>query len=129
MRGVPDESERRNWLRVNGELPRVHTNEVWVVNLEGCPLDKPIMRPGVTSEVGCLKSERERRVDDLPGERQPGHSVRRERRDPRHSLFYEENKIYKTTQRKRHRMDWLCGLELKNESVSRGSLSQRTNFI
>lgn len=36
------------------------TNEIWVVNHEGNPLDEPIVRLGVISETRCLKRMRQR---------------------------------------------------------------------
>lgn len=83
-----------------------------MVNLEGRPLDGPIiMECGVISSTKYPGRQRPRgwvtnsHVQDLPRrEMKPGDSVRREKKDPRHS-FDEDNNINKTTQRRIHRLD------------------------
>lgn len=103
------------------------TKEIWVVNLEGHPLNEPIVLPGVISEAGCTDRERQKkgwrstlmyRTYWGEGGRPGLHTTGEER--PRHLLYVTNNKV-----RRRHRVGWLCWFGLRDGSVPRGSLTDR----
>lgn len=109
-----------------------------MVNLEETPLDGSIVLPGAISGHGHPGNEREKTRHRRPtrsyrtcggsGRKTEKFHMKVEERH-KHLLFDKNNKVHKTTQRRRHRMDWLCGFRLEKGSVPRGSLIDSTMFM